>query len=228
MKKLTKTALAVTMVCTISLFHTQKANAQIPIVSIITSAIKKVIVALDLQVQRLQNKTIALQNAEANLENSMSLGNLNDISGWLNKEKNLYSQYYQELQTVKHAISDYEEVKRAVVQQEELVKEYKTAYSLFRQDNHFSATELSNMAAVYNGILQASARNLDEVVLAVTNFNTQMSDAERLATVHKADAGLQNNLNDLRQFNNNAMRLSLQRAQDKADAETVKRMYGLQ
>jgi len=74
-----------------------KLNAQIPFISIVTSAVKKVIVALDLKVQQLQNKTIMLQNAEAELENKMSLGDLNDISGWLTKEKNLYSGYYQEL-----------------------------------------------------------------------------------------------------------------------------------
>lgn len=228
MKKSIKITFILAMLFMLSLGRTEKASAQIPIVSIISSAIKKVIVALDLQVQRLQNKTIVLQNAEANLENSMSLGNLNDINSWLTKEKSLYSEYYKELQTVKQAITDYDEVKQAVTQQEELVKEYKSAYSLFHQDKHFSATELSNMATIYNGILQESARNLSEVVLAVTNLSTQMSDAERLATVHKANAGLQRNLNDLRQFNNNTMGLSLQRAQNEQDAETVKKLYGLE
>lgn len=226
MKKIFK-LMAVTMVL-ICFCQVQKADAQIPVISIISSAIKKVIVALDLQVQRLQNKTIALQNAEANLENSMSLGNLNDINNWLTKEKNLYSEYYKELQTVKQAITDYDEVKQAVAQQEELIKEYKTAYALFQQDKHFSASEISYMATVYNGILQESARNLGEVVMAVTNFSTQMSDAERMATIHKANGDLQKNLNDLRQFNNNSVAVSLQRAQDEQDVETVKKLYGLE
>ena len=205
----------------------QKAQAQIPVVSLITSAIKKVITAIDLKVQQLQNQTIMLQNAEQNLENRMSLGNLNDISGWLNKERNLYQSYYKELATVKTVISDYDEVKRIISQQEEIVWEYKNARSQFSQDKHFSSQELNSMGNVYNGIMQESIRNLDEVLLAVKSFSTQMSDAERLLLVHKASAGMQKNLNDLRQFNNNNITISLERAQGEHDRENIKQLYGL-
>ena len=88
-----------------------QANAQIPIVSIITSAIKKVIVAIDLKVQQMQNKTLWLQNAQKELETKMSQLQLNDISDWANKQKKLYSDYYQELQKVKSVISTYQQVK---------------------------------------------------------------------------------------------------------------------
>jgi hypothetical protein len=203
------------------------ASAQVPVVSLVSGVIKKVITALDLKVQELQNQTIALQNAEQSLENSMSLGNLNDITSWIGKERTLYQNYYKELATVKTIISDYDEVKRIISQQEELIWEYKNAQSLFSQDKHFSATELSQMATVYNGILQESIRNLDEVLLAVKSFATQMSDAERLLLVHKASAGMQKNLNDLRQYNNNNVWLSLQRATDEQDKQTVKTLYGI-
>lgn len=203
------------------------ASAQIPIVGLVTSAIKKVIVAIDLKVQQLQNETIALQNAEKAIENKMALGNLNDISGWLDKEKKLYAGYYNELQQVKSVIADYELVKNVVKQQEELVKEYHQAYSLFQQDKNFSPTEISYMGQVYNGILQQSIQNLNEVVLAISNMSTQMSDGERLGLIHKASGKLQQNLNDLRLFNNNGVQLSLQRAKDRDNMATVKKIYGL-
>jgi len=204
-----------------------KVQAQIPVVSLVSSAIKKVITALDLEVQRLQNQTIALQNAEAELENKMSLGNLNDISSTLNKEKNLYSSYYQELAQVKKVITDYDEVRQATQQQIELVSEYKTAYGLFQKDKNFSSAELSYMGTVYNGILKQSIQNLNEVVLAVTSLSTQMTDAERLLLVHKATGNMQKNLNDMREFNNGNMALTLQRAQENNDMQTVKQLYGI-
>ena len=203
------------------------ASAQVPVISLVSGVIKKIITALDLKVQELQNQTIALQNAEQNLENSMSLGNLNDITSWIGEERSLYQNYYKELATVKTIISDYDEVERIISEQEELVLEYKNAQSLFSQDKHFSASELSEMATVYNGILQESIRNLDEVVLAVKSFVTQMSDAERLLLIHKASAGMQKNLNDLRQYNNNNVWLSLQRATDEQDKQNVKTLYGI-
>lgn len=222
-----KTALILGLLLIGSVPFTEKASAQIPVVSIVSSAIKKVITALDLEVQKLQNQTIELQNAEAALENKMSLGNLNDISSTLTKEKNLYSSYYQELATVKKIITDYDEVKQATQQQIQLVSEYKTAYGLFQKDKNFSPTEINYMATVYNGILQESLRNLNEVVLAVTSVSTQMTDAERLMMVHKASGNLQKNLNDMRQFNNSNMTLTMQRAQENNDMQTLKQLYGI-
>jgi len=186
-----------------------------------------VIVAIDLKVQQLQNQTIALQNAEAQVENKMSLGNLNNISGWLTKEKNLYNSYYQELAQVKKVITDYDEVKQATQQQIELVAEYKNAYALFKQDKNFTPPEISYMASVYNGILQQSIQNLNEVVMAITSFTTTMSDAERLLLVHKATAGMQKNLNDVRQFNNSNMAVTMERAQENNDMQTLKQLYGI-
>ena len=54
--------------------------AQDPISVIIKEGIKKVIVAVDLKIQRLQNKTIWLQNAQKTIENTMSKLKLDQIS----------------------------------------------------------------------------------------------------------------------------------------------------
>ncbi|MBS1525311.1 MAG: conjugal transfer protein TraI [Bacteroidetes bacterium] len=223
MKRLTK----IVLLLLASIVVSNTTHAQIPIVGLVTAAVKKVIVAIDLKVQQLQNKTIALQDAEKALENKMALGNLNDISGWLSKEKQLYAGYYQELQKVKQIVYDYESVKNIIKQQGELVTEYKHAYALFSKDPNFSATELNYMAQVYSGILKASIDNLDEVLLAVDNLTTQMSDAERLELIHKASSGLQHNLNDLRQFNNNGIQLSLARAAERNNLQQVKQLYGI-
>ena len=206
----------------------EKSQAQIPIVGLFTAAIKKVITAIDLKVQQLQNQTIALQNAEQQLENSLSLGKLNDISGWLGKERDLYKNYYQELAQVKVIISDYDEVKKIISRQKQLLSEYQQANALFHQDEHFSAEELSYMSTIYTGILQESLRNLNEVMLAVDAFSTQMDDAERMQRIHQASSGMQTNLDHLRQFNQQNVTISLYRAKDEQDRRSVRQLYGLQ
>jgi hypothetical protein len=205
----------------------ERSQAQVPIVGLFTSALKKIITAIDLKVQQLQNKTIALQNAEQQLENSMSLGKLNDISGWLNKERNLYRGYYQELAQVKTIIADYDEVRQIISQQKQLLNAYKNASARFHRDKHFSAGEISYMENIYSGILQESLRNLDEVLLAVNSFSTQMDDAERMQRVHQASGDMQTNLDHLRQFNQQSVTLSLARARDEQDRQGVKQLYGI-
>ncbi len=120
----------------------QKAEAQIPILEIIKAGVKKVIKAIDLKVQRLQNKTIWLQNAQKTLENKMQELKLGEISGWVEKQRKLYADYYEELWKVNSAIAYYQKVKDIIEKQLHLVDEYKQGYAIFKQDKHFTITTL--------------------------------------------------------------------------------------
>jgi hypothetical protein len=100
-------------------------GAQIPIADIIKAAVEKVIRAVDLKVQRLQNKTIGLQNAQKTLENKMSQLKLDEIRGWVEKQRKLYDDYFEELWKVKAALAHYQRVKDIIKGQLQMVNEYK-------------------------------------------------------------------------------------------------------
>lgn len=202
-------------------------QAQIPIVNLVTAVIKKVIIAIDLKVQALQNKTIALQNAERQLENSLHLSSLHHINGWLNKEKDLYSGYYQELNKVRGIIAQYDEVKSTINKQVQLTSEYRQASALFNRDRHFTPDELQYMGNIYNGILQESLRNLDELLVTMRSLSTQMDDADRLARISQSSKAVQTNLDHLRQFNRQNVGLSLMRSRDEQERQTVRQFYGI-
>ena len=206
----------------------QRTEAQIPIIKIIQSGVKKIIVAVDLKIQRLQNKTIWLQNAEKTLENEMSKLKLKEISDWALKQKKLYADYFDELWKVKNALQTYQNVKDIVNKQIQLVKEYKRAFNLSKQDKNFSAGELVYMGEVYSGILKESLKNIELVDLVITSFATQMSDAKRLEIIHQASDKMEQNLSDLREFNQQNLQVSLQRAKEKNDIDAVKKLYGIE
>jgi len=205
----------------------QNANAQIPIMEIIKQAITKVIVAVDLKIQRLQNKTIWLQNAQKVLENKMSELKLTEISDWVEKQRAQYANYFDELWRIKTALAYYQRVKDIIEKQLQLVNEYKGAWALFKQDKNFTADEMDYMQEVYNGMMDESIKNLDQLSLVINAFVTQMSDAKRMEIINEVDHNLDENLNDLREFNNQNKMMSLQRATEKGDIETVKKLYGL-
>ncbi|MDQ6813899.1 MAG: conjugal transfer protein TraI [Bacteroidota bacterium] len=206
----------------------QKLEAQIDIAAIIKAAVKKVIVAVDLQIQRFQNKTIWLQNAQKTLENAMSKTKLNDISDWVEKQRTLYKDYFDELQKVKSIISYYNRIKEITEKQVHLVQEYKHAYTLFKQDKHFTAEELAYMERVYTGILDESVKNIDQIFLVINSFSTQMTDAKRLEIINTAADQIDINYNDLKAFNQQGMLLSLQRAKDQNDVDVIKKLYRLE
>ncbi len=191
-------------------FLPHKSQAQIPILDIIKAAIKKVIVAVDLEIQRIQTNTIWLQNAQKVIENTMSQLKLTDITGWVQKQKDLYANYYAELWKIKSAIAYYERVKQIITEQVALVNTYKQAFALFKQDKHFTVEETDYMYNVYSGILDQSVKNLDQIYLVINAFATQMSDAERLKIIDGAASRIDQNYSDLKEFNNNNIKLSLQ------------------
>ncbi len=87
------------------------AAAQNPILKIIKAAVIKVIKAIDLKIQRLQNKTIGLQNTQKALENTLTKLKLDNITEWVEKHRNLYKDYYDELYKVKTIITYYKQIK---------------------------------------------------------------------------------------------------------------------
>jgi hypothetical protein len=200
------------------------ASAQIPILEIIKAAIN----AADLVIQQIQNETIVLQNAQKELENVMSKLQLDGITDWVTKIRDLYDEYYKELATVKDIISGYDKIKSLIDMQARIVSEYQTAYALFRKDKHFSARELDFMFNVYSGILDQSLKNLDQALLVVNALATSMTDAQRMNIINSASNGMQKNYDDLRRFNNQNVQLSLQRGEEAGDIETVKSLYGLE
>ena len=201
------------------------ANAQLAIAEVIKAGIKKVVKAIDLKVQRLQNQTIWLQNAQKVIENQLNKLKLGEISEWTDRQRKLYSSYYDELMRVKSVISTYKRIRDLVSTQAAIVQEYRWASGLFKKDKHFNASELLSMEEIYGGILKESVKNLDQVFIVISSFKTQMSDAKRLEMINEAAMKIEQNFSDLRAFNDQNIVLSIQRSKSILETKQLKEVY---
>lgn len=201
--------------------------AAIPILELVKAVTKKVIKAIDLRIQRLQNKTIWLQNAQKRIENILSKLKLDEISEWTHKQRDLYKEYYEELMKVKSYITYYQRIKDMAQKQARLVQEYERCWNLFKQDDHFKVSELEYMQDVYSGILEESVKNIDQLFLVLDSFSTQMSDMKRLEIINTAADKIDENYDDLTLFNKQNILMSLQRAKTQGDVNKVKQFYGI-
>lgn len=217
----------VVLVVSMTVAPTQKALSQDPITEIIKAAVIKVIKAVDLRIQRLQNETIWLQNIQRVAENTMSEAKLKEITGWVEKQRSLYRDYYDELWKVKSAISYYYKVKEITEKQIMLVKEYKRAWELFKRDSNFSSAEIKYMGQVYSGILSESVKSLDQIFIVVSSFETQIGDAKRLEIINTAHDQIATIYNDLKLFNQQNVVVSLQRSKSKNAVHVVRELYGI-
>lgn len=204
-----------------------EADAAIPIAKIIKEAVKKVIKAVDLMIQRLQNKTIWLQNAQKVLENKLNELKLTEIAEWTEKHRKLYADYYEELWKVKNTIAMYQRVRQVMDKQVRIVDEYKRCWNIFQNDEHFNDDEREYMAKIYSGIMDESVKNLDQILIVINSFKTQMTDGKRLEIIEQAASEIDQNYFDLKQFNTQNMLLSINRAKDDQEIDVVKKLYGL-
>jgi hypothetical protein len=204
-----------------------EANAQVAVLEVIKAGVKKVIKAVDLKVQRMQNETLWLQNAQKVMENQLSKLKLGEIANWSEKQRTLYAKYYMDLWKVKTAISYYHRIKEITNKQVYLVEEYRNAWATVQKDDNFNPQERQYMFDVYTGILKESAKNIDQILLIVNSFKTQMTDAERLVLINKAADRIDQNFRDLKQFNSQNILLSLQRSKTKQEINKIQNLYGL-
>jgi hypothetical protein len=207
--------------------YSSRLQAQIIAAEAIKLVVKKVIRAIDLKVQRMQNQTIWLQNTQKTIENELSKFRLNEISDWTEKQRSLYDEYYQELWKVKSTIAYYKRIKDLTLKQVAMVGEYQRAWRLFQSDKHFRPEEIIEMQRVYLGILDASASNLEQIMLVVNPGKTQMTDQQRLEAINQAGDLLDESYGDLKQYNNQNMMLSLHRGKDLNEVQTIKKYYGI-
>lgn len=204
------------------------AKAQDPIIEAVKEASRKIIKAVDLQVQRWQNNTIDLQNIQKEIENILSKLKLEEIADWTNKQKELYQQYFDELWRVKTLLTYYRQFSAIVNKQKQLFAEYKRAYGIVQEDSRFTAKEKEYMIGVYDNILSASIQNIDDLLTLMQSFSFQMSDADRLKMISETNDSMDEHLSALRQFNQSNQLLSTQRAKSQKEIESIQQLYGIQ
>ena len=225
--KFYKIVLPVSMAVILIALPDKKANAQFVISEVLNQTVGKIIRAIDLSVQKAQNQTIWLQNAQKVVETQLNQLKLSQIAGVGQQQTDLFSKYYNELFEVKAIINDYEQVKNITLRQEMLVREYQSAWALTQEDEHFSASELQHISEVYSGILTESMKNLDQLMVVINSFKAQMTDGQRMEIIDRIAKKIDGNYNDLKRFNNENILLSLGRSHSEQEVQSVKNLYGI-
>lgn len=139
---------------------------------------------------------------------------------------NLHSAYLNGLLQVSPAVKSYVRVADIIASQKTLVSEYKSTLSTLTSSGKFSADELNYITSVYSNLFNRSLDNLDELVMILTDNKLRASDAERLTSIDRIYADMQDKLSFLRLFNGRAAILGAQRKQEAADLSRLQTLIG--
>ena len=201
--------------------------AQAGWIEIIRQLAIKVIKAIDLAIQKQQNKTILLQNAQKALENTMAKLKLDEITDWTRKQKKLYEDYFAELRKVKELIQYYQRIKETMGKLYRMGDEHKRGWALIQNDKHFSPQEIAYMKRVYQGIHSQTEQVVVAILDIVKQDLTSMSDAKRLERIEAAADKVDALYAEMVRFTHQNQQVSLQRAKSIQEAEIIKELYGL-
>jgi len=140
---------------------------------------------------------------------------------------NLHQVFLDGLLAVSPAVQNYKRIADIINDQILIVKEYKNAFNQFKMDANFTIEEITYLGKVYSNLFNASLKDIDELIMVITASTLRMSDDERLTSIDKIFAGMQDKLTFLRYFNNNTTLLAVQRAKERNDVSTIQNIYGL-
>lgn len=139
----------------------------------------------------------------------------------------LHQLFLDGLMAVNPAVRNYKRIPLIIDYQKLLVKEYKSAYNRFRNDQHFNPQEIEYMANVYNYLFTASLRNIDDLVMITTATKLRMSDDERMRAIDRIFYDMESKVGFLRSFNSSTQLLAIQRARAANDVRTLNHLYGI-
>jgi DNA repair ATPase RecN len=137
----------------------------------------------------------------------------------------LHETFLDALMQVSPTVRKYKRVGEIIHYQVLLVKEYKAAFSRFRNSGNFNPEEITYLEKVYSKLFKESIRNLDELTLVISANTLRMSDDERLAAIDKVYDDMQDKLSFLRNFNNNTSLLGIQRTKERNDINSMRSIY---
>ena len=182
----------------------------------VSLVIAKVIKAIDLQVQKLQNQTIWLQQAQQVAEHELSKVKLDEIADWQTKQKELYADYFEELNRVKTVIKSLPQVKQILNMQSQIV----TEYNRFAKDKTQQAS-IDELLGLSRDIVQSLEQVTSGGVLS-------MKDADRAMFLYTLRDGMSECLDSMKGLNKQQVRLTASRLGVQADKKLLKTLNGIQ
>ena len=139
----------------------------------------------------------------------------------------LHKAFLDGLLAVSPAVKNYARVAAIIQVQLSILSKYKTAWGKFRQDPHFRPDELVLMGTVYANLIDETGKELDDLTTILTDGQIRASDAERLNQIDAIYATMSQQERYLDGFDQSNALLSMQRASDQNDLDTLKKLYGI-
>ncbi|MGH8335376.1 MAG: hypothetical protein ACRETL_00800, partial [Gammaproteobacteria bacterium] len=175
----------------------------------VSLALTKLIRSADLKVQRVQNQVLRLVVAEQAAQRALSAAKLAAIAGWQEKLQTLYGRYFQELQTVRPAVSALPQVQEIRQLQAELL-----------------AIKDPRGAAASTTLVDLSKDALVSLAQVLGGQGLVLHDAERIQRILTIRDQMQGMLDQMAALQQSAARVGALQEGKKRDMQMLRKLNG--
>lgn len=202
-------------------------HADAQVLEIIKLVTEKVIRAIDLKIQAMQNQTIKMQLVQQEAETALSKQNLGQIGKITEEQKELYRNYFASLMQVKQVVSSSALVIRILQQQKAIVVLYNEGVSRTKQDRRVTEKERNDFIAASTVLVDEGALQVNSLEQALRNNYLKATDAERMKLIQTCSVKLDAVSYRLQTLYNRIQQLSISRARDESEKVALRKLYGL-
>lgn len=140
---------------------------------------------------------------------------------------NLHKDFLDGLLEVNPVVKNYKRVADIFYYETLIVKNAGNAIQNFQASELFSTDEINYISTVCNNVLNASAKNVEDLLTIITAQQLRMSDDERIAGIDRIYNEVQDKLLFLQHFNSGTSVLAAQRKNALWNVQKDKILFGL-
>lgn len=140
----------------------------------------------------------------------------------------LHKVFLDGLLSVSPVVKQYGRIADIIRAEKYILSAYTSAMGQFKASGLFNPAELDYLQSVYANLFNGSLKNLDALLMVMTDNELRMSDAERISAIDDINKDIQEKTSFLKAFTNRTNLLSAQRRRSVQETNTLKLLYAPQ
>jgi hypothetical protein len=142
-------------------------------------------------------------------------------------EFNLHLDFFNSLKSINPAIKNYVRIADIMQRQLQIISIYKNSYKSIRASGQFTPKEINYFYSVFTKLLGETTAGMDELLQLITANQYAMKDDERMKRIDDLYTDMESKYGFAKSFSNEAQLLSLQRINEKSEAEISQSLYNI-
>jgi hypothetical protein len=138
----------------------------------------------------------------------------------------LHKDFFSSLKDISPQIKNWIKVADIIAFQVQIIKESKRFQQSVKGSSQFTRDEVAYFKKIFDNLLLACSKNIDELTMVITPAEFAMTDDERIERIDRLYDDMQGKLLFAKSFSKEASLLAIQRMVDQREVDRSRKLFG--